>query len=440
MNVGIVPILNPSFGGGHQYSLAMLDAVGTLASQAKLGESHTIFIRPEEREFLPKLDGIAANQIVEHASFSYSACVNMKHWLGEGMIRKVIRGIRLGMMHRRHVDPDRIRPDPEFAKCLDQCGIDWVLYTGTDSRTFEAGKPYVMPIFDLQHRFQPEFPEVSADGEWEEREYVFRNGTRHATLILAGSEASKEEILDCYGGYGITTERVKILPYLPAPYLCPDVSSEERAIVRRQYSLPERYFFYPAQLWPHKNHVRLVQALGLLKADHQSDIHLVFCGTHQGRIRTWVYQDMMREAHRLKVAEQIHYFDYVPNEAMSALYAEAVALVMPTFFGPTNIPVIEAWLFGCPVLTSDIRGIRQHVGDAGLLVDPTSVEALAAAMGRLWNERGLRSQLAERGTQRLTNHSHVDFCTKLAEIFAEAEQRIAELRSPRCRVAWGAAS
>jgi glycosyltransferase involved in cell wall biosynthesis len=62
--------------------------------------------------------------------------------------------------------------------------------------------------------------------------------------------------------------------------------------------------------------------------------------------------------------------------------------VMPTFFGPTNIPVLEAWAFGCPVLTSDIRGIREQVGDAALLADPTSVEAIADGIHQLWTDRG----------------------------------------------------
>ena len=51
----------------------------------------------------------------------------------------------------------------------------------------------------LQHRLQPEFPEVSANGEWEWREYLFRNGARYATLLLADSEVGKEDILNFYG-------------------------------------------------------------------------------------------------------------------------------------------------------------------------------------------------------------------------------------------------
>lgn len=286
-----------------------------------------------------------------------------------------------------------------------------------------------MPVYDLQHRLQPEFPEVSAYGAWERREYLYRNGTRHATLILADSDVGKEDILHYYGAYGVTPDRVKVLPYVPARYLSRNVPRQERTRVRDTYRLPERYLFYPAQLWPHKNHVRLVQAMGLLKEEQGTEIHLVLFGTYSGAIRTHVFQEMMREADRWRITHQIHYLGYVPNDAMSALYAEAVGLVMPTFFGPTNIPIVEAWLFGCPVLTSDIRGIREQVGEAGLLVDPRSVEAIAEGMRRLWEDDALGADLAQRGTHRLTTYSRQDFCAKLGEIIAKTNLRIREQRS-----------
>jgi glycosyltransferase involved in cell wall biosynthesis len=326
-------------------------------------------------------------------------------------------------------DPDRIwsnRTDYQFLK---RRGVDWALYTTPNAQSFEVGLPYVMPVFDLQHRLQPEFPEVSAHGVWEHREYLYRNGTRQATLILADSEVGKEDILKYYTPYGVTPDRIKVLPYVPAPYLSRDVPRQERMLARATYRLPERYLFYPAQLWPHKNHVRIVQAMGLLKEEQGTEIHLVLCGTYSGAIRTHVFQEMMREAHQLRIAQQIHYLGYVPNDAMSALYAEAVGLVMPTFFGPTNIPIVEAWLFGCPVLTSDIRGIREQVGDAGLLVDPRSVEAIAEGMRRLWEENALCAELAQRGTQRIATYSRQDFSAKLGEIIAETNLRVREQRS-----------
>jgi glycosyltransferase involved in cell wall biosynthesis len=109
---------------------------------------------------------------------------------------------------------------------------------------------------------------------------------------------------------------------------------------------------------------------------------------------------------------------------MSGLYAGAVALVMPTFFGPTNIPVLEAWAYGCPVLTSDIRGIREQVGDAGVLVDPRSVESIAEGIHRLWTSKSLAQTLVQRGYQRLGEYTPADYRQRLIEILEEAKIRV----------------
>src|ERR1051325_1432074 len=109
----------------------------------------------------------------------------------------------------------------------------------------------------------------------------------------------------------------------------------------------------------------------------------------------------MRTARRLGVLSQVTTLGYVFDSDMSALYRAADGLIMPTFFGPTNIPVLEAWDLGSPVLQSDIRGIREQVGDAALLADPSSVDSIANGIYRLWTEAELRRQLADRGKARV---------------------------------------
>jgi glycosyltransferase involved in cell wall biosynthesis len=433
MHIAVVPHSQPSLGGAFQYSLAMLDALAEI-SRAAEGDRYTLLLRSrrERLDFarygtrfaLARLPVSPSERLVDAVKAS----------VGEGWLRHAIKRTLYRLAPASGNGPDRVRSNGAVHRLLKRCGVEWTLYTTPSAQSFEAGLPYVMPVFDLQHRLQPEFQEVSAYGEWERREYLYRNGTRHATLILADSDVGKEDILHYYETYGATPDRVKVLRYAPAPYLSRDVLPQERMQVRSSYQLPERYLFYPAQLWPHKNHVRLVQAMGLLKEEKGIAIHIVLCGTYSGAIRTAVFKEMMREAHRLRITQQIHYLGYVPNSAMSALYAEAVGLVMPTFFGPTNIPIAEAWLFGCPVLASDIRGAREQLGDAGLLVDPRSVEAIAEGLYRLWEDEELRAELAQRGTQRLAAYSRKDFCVKLGEIIAETNLRVREQSSPGDRL------
>jgi glycosyltransferase involved in cell wall biosynthesis len=286
--------------------------------------------------------------------------------------------------------------------------------------SFETGLPYVMAIHDLQHRLQPEFPEVSAGGEWERREYLYRNAVRRATTLIADSEVGREDILSCYGEVGAVPDRIEVLPFLPAPYLAREPTQEERLEVRRRYRLPERYLYYPAQFWPHKNHLRIVEALSRLQP---LQVHVVLSGTATDRLRRRTLATAMEAATRLGVERQIHYLGYVADAEMSSLYAESSGLVFPTFFGPTNIPILEAWATGRPVLTSDIRGVREQVGDAAVLADPRSVDAIGEGMRQLWQDPALCAGLVEKGRVRLSRYTREDYSRRLLAILREALDR-----------------
>jgi glycosyltransferase involved in cell wall biosynthesis len=428
MRVGIVPNLNPSAGGIYQYSLTMLRALYEWKERT-CDDGFVVFAADLLHPALVSLNGrnwsVKSLMPVQPPSAREQTVNVLRQIIGEGPHREAWRWLR-GVTQQAKAtppDPDMVRSRPEANRWFKNCGVDLMIYPTPNSLSFEAGVPSIMAIHDLQHRLQPEFPEVSANGEWERREYLFRNGTRYATLLLADSEIGKEDILNFYGPYGITPDRVKVLPFLPACYLGVDVSETERQRVRKNYHLPERYLFYPAQFWPHKNHARIVQALGLLKQEYSLDVAVVFCGSYTGEIRERTFHEVMSLSSQLGL-EKIHYLGYVSDEDMSALYAEAVGLVMPTFFGPTNIPVLEAWAFGCPVLTSDIRGIREEVADAGILVDPRSVEAIADGVYRLWTDENLACSLADLGRQRLASYTADDYRRRLLSILEEAKTRI----------------
>ena len=436
MRIGIFPNLNPFAGGVCQYSLAFLRA---LYEQAKTSCKDEFII------YASKLPHYLESS--EHMNWTLASAElpqrrpllreRLRCVIGEGPHVDGLRWIRRQLYQRFRqgapvkVCPYAINVRDDLTGWFHQWGTELMLYPAPIPDSFETGLPYVMAIHDLQHRLQPEFPEVSVDGQWESREYLFRNGTRYATLLLADSEVGKEDILNFYGCYGVTEDKVKVLPFLPATYLAGEISATERERVRCKYSLPERYLFYPAQFWPHKNHGRIVQALGLLKRNFNTKVSIVFCGSHSGSIRENAFNQTMTLRSELNLENEIHYIGYVPDEEMAALYSDAVALTMPTFFGPTNIPVLEAWAFDCPVLTSDIRGIREQAGDAAVLVDPRSVEALADGIYRLWTDECLRRALTNAGHRRLSSYTAKDFADRLMAILEEAKERVTKIKATR---------
>ncbi len=428
MRIAIVPNLNRSAGGIYQYAFTLLNALYESKDKA-CADEFIVFANEVPDSISTSLNGPDWKWVPgQPPSFRRNALEFVHRIAGEGKHREAWRWLK------RHLqqdptqpilpNPDVVESQPVMCDWFQQWAVDLMLYPAPNRLSFETGLPYVMAIHDLQHRLQPEFPEVSANGEWERREYYYRNGARYATLLLADSEVGKEDIVNVYGEYGVTPDRVKVLPFLPAWYLADDISESERRRVRMVYDLPERYLFYPAQFWPHKNHLRIVQALGLLKQEHRLRIPVVLCGSNAGGIREQTFHETMSLSCQLGIGKDIHYFGYVPDEDMSAMYAEAEALVMPTFFGPTNIPILEAWAFGCPVLTSDIRGIREQVNDAAILVDPRSVDAIADGIYQLWIDESLTRRLADLGRRRLASYTADDYRQRLLAILGEAKTRV----------------
>lgn len=424
MRIGILPNTNRASGGVYQYSQSMLRALHEWKEAGCEDEfvAFTSSLQPPWHSSNGYHWEVKSLKIEEPPESSSRQTINtLRSLVGEGPHRELWRWLRKAAGRANTYSP---KSRPGVTAQLKDSGVELMLYPEPDSIPFETDVPYVLAIHDLQHRLHPEFPEVSANGEWDWREYVFRNGARYGTLLLADSEVGKEDILNFYGPYGVTPDRVKVLPFIPASYLVPEVPETEQQRVRKLYQLPDRYLFYPAQFWPHKNHKRLVQALGLLKETRGLEIAIAFCGSYTGEIRAGIFQEVKSIAARMRIDKQLHYLGYVPDEDMSGIYGGAVALTMPTFFGPTNIPVVEAWAFGCPVLTSDIRGIREQARGAAMLVDPTSVESIADGIYQLCTNDSLSKRLIAGGRERLTAYTPADYRQKLIGIIEEAKGRL----------------
>jgi glycosyltransferase involved in cell wall biosynthesis len=327
-------------------------------------------------------------------------------------------------------DPNNVKFNDAGGDLMRKNGVDLLLLLSPNLQGFSYRLPFVVPIFDLNHRLQPEFPEVSDFGETRSREYFYINTCRFATLVLVDSEIGKADVLRFYGNF-IDEGRIRILPYYPPieGRGLPDQQELDR--VRAKYLLPPRYFFYPAQFWPHKNHALILQAIKLIADETGDVVPVVFCGAYWTYTMALNFKELMAQAGQFGIADRVRYLGSVPDEDMAALYTLSAGLVMPTFFGPTNIPPLEAWHFGRPVITSDIRGLREQNGDASLLVDPRSPQALAEAMRRLWRDEALCAELVTRGRNRLASYSWSSFVNDVRTMLTEACERVKTGRTPR---------
>ena len=288
---------------------------------------------------------------------------------------------------------------PRLESLLLKEGVDLVYFLSPTSWALDLNKlNYITTIWDSCHRDHPEFPEVRADRQFEHRERIFKLLTRKAVAVISDSELGKANLIR---RYGIDADRVGVIPFRPSLSLIGsgNVRSQPAETVFEKYNIQCHYIFYPAQFWPHKNHAYILHAIARL-AESSNPVAAVFCGSDKGALSR-----IVALAEHLGISHLVHFLGFVDSESLRSLYLNSIALVMPSYFGPTNLPPLEAFSLGVPVMYSDLPGMRDQVGDAAFLLDLENPERLASGIVRLRDDRELRQLLISKGFAKIDSIS-----------------------------------
>lgn len=272
--------------------------------------------------------------------------------------------------------------------------------------------PFIGTVLDIEHRVHPFFPEVSITGnKWDTREKFFNFMIPRATCVICGTEEGKRQIIHFYHP---DPERVRVIPFF-VPSFALDILNVD-SDVAGEIGIERAYLLYPAQFWPHKNHVCLLNALKILVEDYGVDFQLVFSGDDKGNA-SYVEQ----QAAKLGVRDRVIFAGFVSQAELAGLYRNAFALVYPSFFGPDNLPPLEAFALGCPVIAADGAGAREQLGDAALLVDPKNEQEFCDAVLRLMNDPMLREELKEKGQKRVAELTPERYVARVLSFVDEFE-------------------
>jgi glycosyltransferase involved in cell wall biosynthesis len=274
---------------------------------------------------------------------------------------------------------------------FDKNKIDLIIFPGATLKVAFCNKKSIFMFTDIAHVFYPDFPEVSKNGQLKVRNQIFRYGVKWADQIIVESEQLKRDVVKYYGG---DESKIDILYQTFSQQLIYEENSIISTEEKQNLELPRDYIYYPAQLWEHKNHVTLFKALKIVH-NKFPEIVLILSGSRQNAA-----EGIFTKIHEMDLDEKVRYLGYIPDSQIPILYRNAKMLVMPTFFGPTNIPTLEAFFYGCPAVISDIPGVTEQTGNAALLFDPTSEHDLAEKIILLLENKSHREELIRRGYER----------------------------------------
>lgn len=212
-------------------------------------------------------------------------------------------------------------------------------------------------IWDLCHIDNPIFPEVGSYNEYNFRNYMLERYFSRMNFVVVDSDETSLK-LERY--FRIPLDRILVLPFSipPTGKLKPLPNIDEF----------EKFFFYPAQLWKHKNHKNLLRAFEqFLK--HRSDYSLVLAGGHKD---PKVLQDINEFCE--KYPANIQYLGFIDYDCIMWLYSRCSALVFPSYFGPTNIPPLEALNAGAELILS--MSMQDIFGNVATYFDPSDPRSI----------------------------------------------------------------
>lgn len=293
---------------------------------------------------------------------------------------------------------------PRSDGTIERAGVDvmhFTLHAG-----FLTDVPSLFVPHDLQHLHHPEHF-TPLDRRW--RACFYPALARQARLVVALSRHGQRDVVE---RLGTAPTRVRVVGWAPPIDAYAEPSPADLLAVRSRHALPEAFALYPAQTWPHKNHLRLLEALAILRDRHGLRVHAVFTGRQNE-----FFPVIERRVRRLGLRDQVRFTGYVPPLELAALYRLARLLAFPSTFEGFGLPIVEAFRAGLPVACARTTSIPELAGDAALLFDPERPDDVAAALARLWSDGRLRAELADRGRRRVAAMSWRDVALRYRALY-----------------------
>lgn len=370
MRIGILAVSTPQSGGVYQYAQTLIQALIE-------NDGHTFYILKCRDFVMPFLKG--GNYSVVDFEDDWSSSFWTK--------QKAKICFRLPYLRKL------INASSSFKK-IRNLHLDMIISPVVHIVPYLNRTPYCILISDLQHKYYPEF---FTSTELSNREQDYRIASQYANMVMCESNFVKNDIQRFLG---IPSKKIQIIK--PPPFFGHNrlIDVAKIKAVREKYQLPEKFLFYPAQFWRHKNHIKLLEAVQLLKEHYHEEIFVIFVGAKQKDSEDY-FERVIQQIKTSHLEKQVACLGYVSQEDILCLYKLATALVMPSLFESISLPIGEAFGLGVPVISSNVCALPQQVGDAGLLFDPMNCEDIANKVLQVWRDKTLRERLIVQGYEQV---------------------------------------
>ena len=280
---------------------------------------------------------------------------------------------------------------------LDRGEADLVHATWYDAELVErAGDiPVVMTVHDM-------IPELLPDPGLDSAHGAKLSVIPHADRIVAVSETTAAALCRLTG---LSRDAVRVIHHGVSDKL------RWRPAEGRPSRLPETFLLFVGKRDGYKNFAGIAASVAqALRRD--SAMHLVCVGGG-----TW-RKNEIAEFERIGVARRVLQIE-ADDRLLAACYAHAAAFLFPSLYEGFGLPLLEAMINRCPVISSNGGALPEVAGEAALYFDPAQPEAIVDLVEGLSRDPARHSALVARGLRRAAHFSWDRAAAQYADLYRE---------------------
>ena len=259
----------------------------------------------------------------------------------------------------------------QYQKIERELNLDVVWFVSAEY-FYPIFKKYISTVWDLQHRTHPQFPEVGSIFIRYYRDTVISSFLKNSYKIITGTNYLKKKIIEFYN---IKKSKIVLIPHPTPTIYLQNVKS---------YKTKKKYFFYPANFWPHKNHLNLIKGFDEFNLKNNYEYNLILVGSIKNNK---YFQKILKFKNSLNSNKNIKILNFVSIKKMINLYDNSLALIYASFCGPENLPPLEAFARNKPVICSEYEGSREQLRKIPIFFNPNDPVAIANAINSFLKKR-----------------------------------------------------
>ena len=359
-----IPNLNRSYGGVYQYSLSLLKAL--IKEQNPVFYFYVLCSEPgddilsltDEYKNLKIVDLVKESEPffsrLKRISFEIGNLISKRLWnkevfVVESCYQYIINKYKINITHC------------PYQKLLKVPGV-----------------PAISTLHDVQELY---FPQFFTPIQRIERAISFERLAQCSDAIIVSYHHVKKDVIKFFQ---VPAHKIHVC-FLALKDLWLDSYTETDILDLQELSLPEEFIFYPAATWEHKNHIRLLESLKLLK-DEGIMIHAVFTGH-----KTEFYNKIEEKILQWNLAEQVYFIGLVDDVVLYSIYKKAKAVVVTSLYEAGSFPLMESMILNVPVICSNVTSLPETIGNPMFTFDPNNATEIAEKIESIFFDQSFRT-------------------------------------------------